>query len=152
PDQAATVPSATRVSDADTHHKSTQSTPVRLKINRPKPIPAIARSSGETTAVLITGSYSAAASRPTTAALMPASALAAAGRRVIRFQSGSTPAASSRPGRNIARSATTAPTVLELANSRRAPRNAASENIGPGTACAAPYPAKKSLALTQSGR
>ena len=76
-----------------------------------KPTAAMAKSCEPVTALVQTGLYSAAARMPTTAALVPRIAACAAGRRRNASQNGSAPAIKSIPGRKIAISAITDPTI-----------------------------------------
>src|SRR6185503_12679016 len=92
-------PSIAAATDAATHQRTTASAGTPAAARNAKPTAAIATSSGPRTALTQMGSYNAAASRPTTAALTPAIARAALGRATTARQRGRMPATTSSPGR-----------------------------------------------------
>ena len=85
-----------------------------------------------------------------TAAFAPARALAACGLARSRSQNGMMPTTSSAAGRKIATVARVTP-HSQCTPCAEAPKNDANVNSGPGTAWAAPYPARKVSASTSPG-
>ena len=75
---------------------------------------------------------------PTTAALIPATAVPNFSFFITSCQNGNMPMMSKNAGRNIANVANSPPGMPAIS----APINDANVNKGPGTACVAPYPAK----------
>ena len=117
---------------------------------RPSASRAIAKSSAWWMALVQTGSYSAASSNPTTAALIPLSAPPKLLQLRSRSQKGAAPITRRKEGRNIAPRANSPPDHPDgaFATSSEVPRYAEKVNSGPGTACAAPYPAMNSELVT----
>src|SRR3989338_4264744 len=66
-----------------------------------------------------------------------------------RSQNGKAPTTSKKDGAKIASRQIKPPTQPEGVVLMDAPRNEANVNKGPGTACAAPYPARNASLLTQ---
>ncbi len=89
-------------------------------------------------ALVQTGSYSAASSNPTTAALTPASAAWLRRLPRSRSQNGNAPNTSRKEGANTASRQMVAPSQPLGPLFIEAPRKAAKVNSGPGTAWAAP--------------
>jgi hypothetical protein len=85
-----------------------------------------------------------AASSPTTDALSPRRIERARAKRRRSVESGAAAANNKNEGAKIASVATPAPSQLEEFERSAAPKNAAKVKSGPGIACTAPYPAKKS--------
>src|SRR5690606_34964353 len=84
------------------------------------------------------GSYSAALSTPTTAALAPAIGARTDGLARNPFQNGKAATSNRNPGRKIAGIASIAPAIPFGSGPIAMPRKAAKVKSGPGTACAAP--------------
>ncbi len=103
------------------------------------------------TAPVQIGVYSAASRMPTTAALIPASARRNPTDPRSQSQNGSAPKISRNDGRKMPARAIVAPGMPFGAGAATAPRYPANVNSGPGTACAAPYPARNWLSVTQPG-
>src|SRR5690606_13702313 len=96
------------------------------------------KSCNECIALVHTGLYSAASSRPTTPALTPARAACTRGLPLQLFQNGRAPAINRKEGKKTAINAIKPPYQPEENSCIEAPRKAAKVNKGPGTACAAP--------------
>ena len=120
--------------------------------SRPNAAMPNARSAGACMAVVHTGSYSAAASRPTTAALTPVNAARkfATGPKAVP-EGQYSDQHRRKDGRKIAPRAKSPIFQSPGGSPMTVPRYAEKVNSGPGIACAAPYPAMNSSLVTHPG-